>query len=460
MVISSDLEVVAANKFAKEIYGEDIIGKKCYELCYGMDKRCPKCKLLEILDGEEKKEDVAFTNFYVEDKVTIFPLTGVDCVQCMVKLDFDIDGMNKLEKKLYLSNTFLHNLILSSVDAVIAADKKGKIFIFNDVASKILGYTREEALNEVDIRDLYPGDGARDVMKKLRSKEYGGPGKLKSFRVELLTKNKEVVPVELNASIIYENGMEVATIGFFRDLRETLKMERELEEARMQLYQSSKMAAIGNLAAGVAHQLNNPLSGIILFSELLLEEDLDNHIKEDILRILENAKRCKETVKELLEFSRQPENKKFFVNINKAIDRTIFLMERHPLLKDIEIIRDYDETIPDIKCDGQQLNHVFMNIIWNAVQAMEGKGKLYVKTSRLEDNNIKISICDTGPGINEEILPYIFDPFFSTKRQGQGVGLGLSIAYRIIDAHSGKILAYNKEGGGACFEIILPIHND
>ncbi len=457
MVISPDFIIMAANKFAKDIYGEDIVGKKCYEIYYGMDKPCPKCKIIQILEGEENREEKSeFSNFYLEEKVTLFPIVGVDCEHCMVKLDFDITEMDRLEKKLHLSNTFLHNLILSSVDAVIAADKKGRIFIFNDAASKILGYKREEALTSVDIRDLYPGNGAKEVMKKLRSKDFGGPGKLKSHKVKLLTKDGELVPVELNASIIYENGVEVATLGFFRDLRETLKMERELEETRMQLYQSSKMAAMGNLAAGVAHQLNNPLSGIILFSELLLEEDIDDHIKEDLLRILENAKRCKDTVKELLEFSRQSDNKTFFVDINKVINRTLFLLEKHPLFKSIKVVRDFENNLPEIKCDLQQLNHVFMNIIWNAAQAMEGEGVLTIKTRMVpEKNMIRILFCDTGPGIPEDILPYIFDPFFSTKKQGDGVGLGLSIAYRIIEGHGGKILAYNLEDGGACFEVLL-----
>ncbi len=333
------------------------------------------------MEKKKKEPKYRIRNFYLEEEVTLFSLVGTDCDPCMVKLDFDLAQIGNLEKKLYLSNTFLHNLILSAVDAVIAADTMGRIFIFNDAASKILGYKRNEAINTVDIRDLYPGDGAREVMKKLRSKEHGGPGKLKSYRVELVAKNRELIPVELNASIIYENGVEVATIGFFRDLRETLKMERELEETRMQLYQSSKMAAIGNLAAGVAHQLNNPLSGIILFSELLLEEELDEHIKEDLRRILENARRCKDTVKELLEFSRHSDNKSYFLNINKAIDRTIFLLEKHPIFKSIQIVRSYTDGIPEIKGDVQQLNHVFMNIIWNAAQAMEGKGTLTIKTS-------------------------------------------------------------------------------
>ncbi len=458
VVISPDFKIMAANRFAREIYGEDIVGRKCYEIYYGMDKPCPRCKIPQILSGEEIEEDNPFSHFYLEHKVTFFPILGTDCEHCMVKLDFDLTEMDRLEKKLHLSNAFLYNLILSAVDAVIAADKKGRIFIFNDAASEILGYSREEALREIHITQLYPGDGAREVMRKLRSKEYGGVGKLKAYQVDLLSKKGEIIPVSLNASIIYENGIEVATIGFFHDLRESLKMEKELEETRLQLYQSSKMAALGNLAAGVAHQLNNPLSGILLFSQLIQEEEgIPPRVKEDIERIIENARRCKDTVKELLEFSRQSPNEPQFVNINNAIDKTIFLLEKHSLFKEIEIIRELDPELPPILCDIQQLNHVFMNIIWNAAQAMEGKGRLHISTFKKGGERIGIKFSDTGCGIAEKDLPFIFDPFFSTKKEGQGIGLGLSIAYRIIESHGGKIWAYNNTQGGATFEIELPI---
>ncbi len=458
VVISPNFEIIAANRFAKEIYGEDIVGKKCYEVYYGIDTPCSKCKIPKLLSGKDSPEDHLLPDFYLEEKVTFFPILDTDCKGCMVKLDFDLTAIDRLEKKLHLSNAFLYNLILSAVDAVIAADKQGRIFIFNDAASAILGYSREEALKEINIRQMYPGDGAREVMRKLRSREYGGPGKLKAYKVELLDKEGNLIPVSLNASIIYENGIEVATIGFFHDLRETIKMEKELEETRLQLYQSSKMAALGNLAAGVAHQLNNPLSGILLFAQLLLEdESISKQAKEDIQRIVENARRCKETVKELLEFSRQSTNKSDYNNINHAIEKTLFLLEKHSIFKQIEIKKSLEEEVPLVKCDIQQLNHVFMNIIWNAAQAMEGKGTLEISTFKKGKDVIGIKFTDTGCGISEDVLPFIFDPFFSTKNEGEGIGLGLSIAYRIIENHGGKIWAYNNPGPGATFEIELPV---
>ncbi|MFZ7126563.1 MAG: two-component system sensor histidine kinase NtrB [Desulfobacterales bacterium] len=380
----------------------------------------------------------------------------------MVIIDLDNSTSESLEERLRRSNAFLQNLILSSVDAVIAADMTGRILIFNDAASEISGYTPEEALTRLTIRDVYPNDGARKIMKMLRSQEFGGRGKLKSVPVEFLRKDGEVIPVSLNAAVVYEKEQEVATIGFFHDLRETLKMKKELERTQIQLLQAEKMASLGKLAAGVAHQLNNPLGGITLFARLVMEEyDLQEGAKEDIQRILRDAERCRDTVKELLEFARQTRHEMRPLDINRAISRTLFLLENQTLFQNILIERDFIEGLPSILADTQQLNHMFMNIILNAAQAMEGKGKLHLSTRLSEAGDaVVIRIADTGPGIPGEILPRIFEPFFTTKEEGQGTGLGLSLVYGIVENHGGTIQASNNDPCGTVFTIQLPLKSE
>ena len=328
----------------------------------------------------------------------------------------------------------------------------------------------EEALSSLNIRDVYPDDGAREVMRKLRSEEYGGKGKLKTYHVDVLAKSGERIPISLYASIIYEEGREVATIGFFHDLRERLRINSELEKTQLQLLQAEKMASLGKLAAGVAHQINNPLGGITLFAKLIQEEyDLEEGAQEDLRRILKDAQRCRDTVKELLEFTRQTRHLMRPHDVNEAVSRTLFLLENQALFQNIDIVKDLDALLPPVQSDIQQLNHLFMNIILNAAQAMEESGgTLDVsltdvtmdQTSPLVNDGLKpgdyieITVSDTGPGIPPDVIDSIFEPYFTTKERGEGTGLGLSVSYFIVtEQHKGTISVSTPEGGEAMLNL-------
>lgn len=371
-------------------------------------------------------------------------------------------SLKNIEQELLQSHRFLKNLIKNAVDAVIAADRKGKVILFNDAACKISGYESREVIDKLDIRQFYQGSGAKEVMAALRSDEFGGKGIVRSFRVDIKKKTGELIPISLSASIVYEDDKEVATLGFFHDLRETLKIEAELEQTRIQLIQAEKMASIGELAAGVAHQLNNPLGGITLFSQLLKEDyDLPEDALKDLERIQRDAGRCTDTVQELLKFSRQTTNETHPEDISQLLSDTLVLVEDQTLFQNIEIEKTFQEGLPAIPVDMQQIKHVFMNIILNAADAMEGEGRLSLKTfmGSLKDR-VVIEITDSGPGIEEEVLLKIFDPFFTTKEQGKGTGLGLSMAYRIVEDHGGHISARSKIGHGTIFTIELMVSPD
>jgi len=460
LIISPDFKIISIKTERSGIIEHESIGKLCYQTLYGRTSHCDNCPALKVVETLRPTMVDRITK-PSEGKVLClysYPILSGNNIDALVIFDFDFSSIETLEEKLKRSNSFLRNLILSSLDGVIAADMKGKILIFNEAAAEISGYKVEEAINSINIRDVYPGNGAKIIMMKLRSDEHGGKGKLKSYIVDVKGKNGDIIPISLNASIVYEEEHEVATIGFFHDMRETLRMKKELENAQIQILQSEKMASLGKLAAGVAHQLNNPLSSITLFSQLMLEEyNLEENARKDLTRIYKESQRCRDTVKELLEFARQTRQEMRPHNINNAILRTVFLLENQTLFHNIEIEKDLSSSLPEVYGDIQQLNHIFMNIILNAADAMEGKGKLTIKSYKsLQSDSIIIEITDTGPGIPHNVLPHIFEPFFTTKEEGKGTGLGLSLVYSMVDNHKGRIYAKSLSGKGTTFFIELP----
>jgi len=460
VVISRDLKVLSASRNATDTWGRDIAGKSCHQLFFDRTAPCKNCPAGKALHETEPASDDT-TAFLGRDRSTCFPVLSNGEIDALVMFDMDLPHLGKLEEELQQSNSFLENMLLSAADGVIAAETPtGKIIIYNDAAAEVWGYGVDEALDHLNVTDLYPGNGARDVMKKIRSDEYGGKGKVKGLHVDVRGKSGDLIPISLYASIIYEGDEEVGSIGFFHDLRERLQMEKELEKTQVQLLQAEKMASLGKLAAGVAHQLNNPLGGITLYAKLILEEyDLVDEAREDMQRILKDAERCRDTVKELLEFARQT---RYFMqphDIVEAISRTLFLLESQSLFQNITIEKDLPPSLPLLTADIQQLNHLFMNIILNAAEAMDGKGVLTVRAYlNRNEQGIRVEVSDTGPGILEEDLPRIFEPFFTTKEEGKGTGLGLSLGYRIVETHGGTINASSKLGEGTTFHIEFPLN--
>ncbi len=466
LVISPDFKILAVNNPGEGLDHSSAIGKSCHQIFYNRPEPCLTCPVQKVKETGRPALQPKTGDYADQTEIPclyVYPIFNrdghEDCIEAFVSLDFDLPAGRAFADKSRSSNALLRNLILSAVDGVIAADKKGRILIFNDIAAELFGYSVEEAMESLDIRDIYPAHNELEVMRALRSDNYGGRGKLRSYEVEVVHKNGEKIPINLNASIVYEGDKEVATIGFFHDQRGINRMKAELEKTQMQLLQSEKMASLGKLAAGVAHQLNNPLSGITLFTKLVMEEyNLEEGARKDLSRVMEDAERCRDTVKELLEFARQTKHIRRPHDINRAISRTLFLLENQSLFQNIIIDKTLDPALPPVHSDIQQLNHMFMNIILNAAQAMEGKGRLNIKTQFLpEKEQVRIEISDTGPGIPNEILSQIFDPFFTTKQEGEGTGLGLSLVYGIVQNQGGEIKARSLPGEGATFIIDLPI---
>jgi len=377
------------------------------------------------------------------------------------ELNIDISERIRMEQEIRKEHGFLSNLLDSSVDCIVATDMKGKVIFFNKAAEKLTGYKTEEVVGRFHITKFYPLEVAKDIMRKLRSNDFGGRGKLENYRTTIYGKNGEEIPVSLSASIVYEGDKELASLGIFTDLREKIKMEKKLQETQMRLLQAEKMASLGSLAAGVAHEINNPLGGILIYASLLMEEfeNEDDPRVQDLKRIVEEGTRCKEIVKSLLEFGRQAESKFEPIDINKAINDGLFFLENQALFQNIKITKHLDPALPFIQGDANQIKQVFMNMMVNAAEAMaEEGGSLTISTGVNPDgSSIYISFKDTGVGIPPEIQSKIFDPFFTTKEVGKGTGLGLSTSYGIIQSHHGNIEVESEVGKGTTFRIILPV---
>ncbi|MBI4188599.1 MAG: hypothetical protein HY529_05280 [Chloroflexi bacterium] len=233
--------------------------------------------------------------------------------------------------------------------------------------------------------------------------------------------------------------------------------EHQKEE---RLYFTGRLSTIGELASGIAHELNNPLTSVIGFSELLLNQDVPDNIREDLKTINKEAQRTAQIVRNLLTFARKHPEEKHSVNLNEVILKTLELRAYEQKVNNIQVITRFAPDLPEITANPFQLQQAFLNIIINAEYFMNqahGRGSLTATTKRI-DNFVRVSLVDDGPGIPQENLQHIFDPFFTTKEVGKGTGLGLSICHGIVTEHGGRIYAESEPGKGATFIVELPIN--
>jgi two-component system NtrC family sensor kinase len=239
------------------------------------------------------------------------------------------------------------------------------------------------------------------------------------------------------------------------------ELERALQQVRMtqeQLIQSEKLSAVGQFVAGVAHELNNPLTAVVGYSELLQNMSSDAKMRENLERISKSAHRCHKIVHSLLSFARQHAPERKLVQLHAVVDEVLEIMAYDLRTSNIRIVREFAPSLPPIMADAHQLQQVFVNIIGNARQAIEPvqrDGQIVIRTRRTGEV-VVIEFQDNGPGIKAEHLARIFDPFFTTKPVGKGTGLGLSLCYGLIQEHGGKIIARSELGKGATFAIELP----
>ncbi len=477
MVVNMDMTVDMVNQtFLREfdLTREEAVGNNCYRVRYGLDKPCKEMGNICFLEDriEEIREKGFFSvikEYETEngephfDVITLSPILNEEGeVVQILEASRDVTDRIRLEREVEKSNTFLENVIQSTVDGIVVVDTKGNVLIFNEGMERLTGYSAKDIVDRGHLSSFYDIEVAKENMRKMRSDRHGPQDKLNPTSMTVTTKDGEAIPVTLSASIIKIDGKEIGSVGVFTDMREILKMRKDLEEAHLQLVQSEKIASVGRMAAGVAHEINNPLSGIMMYAEML-KEDLGERPQQikDVEEIIDQTLRCKKIVSQLLEFSRSSVGKTSSFDLGEMIGKCLDLLVNQVLFQDIEVNTDIEPELPQMVGDMGQLQQVFTNLFINAADAMEGKGRLDINARYdFHKQRFVVRVADTGPGIPEGLRDKVFDIFFTTKQVGKGTGLGLAISQNIVNLHGGSLRFECPPQGGTVFIIELPFEFD
>ena len=461
-IISKDHRIVFMNQTLKDLLG-DHEGEVCYQALFDRDSPCP-WSIMNKLEGG----DVCFIQEYRLPKTDrIFQVRSIP-----IKLEDgstgklghlkDITETRKLELEVEefagrqraiedaANRAELGILILQDYDGVEA-----RIRYANEATSRMTGYDDVELIHK-GLADLVHPEDLDKVIQRYRLRQ---KGETLDQAYEIKMVRKDGVPITVHGSFaISTHEGKVATISFLRDITERKKGEKAL-------WRSQRLASIGRLAAEIAHEMNNPLTSVLTFCKLannILQQEpfptqRTSELRDYMSYLKSETERCANISRNLLDFSRQSEIEIRENDIHEILDKTLNILRHRAGLDEIQIQTDYAPELPFLSCDFKRLQQAFVNILWNAIEAMPEGGKLTVTTRfPQEKDRIEIRVSDTGVGIPEEDVERIFEPFYTTKAEGKGVGLGLSVAYGIIRQHQGEIHFHSEAGQGSQVTILLP----
>jgi PAS domain S-box-containing protein len=378
-----------------------------------------------------------------------------------VEIVRDITPRKTLERELRETKEFLENIMESSVDGIVTTDLKGKVTYLNRAMEEIIQFRRDEVLGVHISRFYVKGiQEARHIMDLLWKSE-----KAENYEMELKSKAGNVIAIVTSIFLLRDGDNRViGTAGIFKNITEQQRLEAELKAAQANLVEASKMRALGELVAGVAHELNNPLMASQTILHVIFNNLHENCPNKERLELIRRCNdRIQKIVEHLREFSRQEKPEFQKLDINQPIENALLITGQQLLDHNISVVKRLAEDLPEILGDSNQLEQVFLNLITNAMDAMdlvEGQKQLTIgselgKYKML--SSVAVSIKDTGAGIPPENLDKVFEPFFSTKPVGRGTGLGLSLSFGIIEAHRGKLEIKSQTGKGTEVTVILPV---
>jgi PAS domain S-box-containing protein len=361
----------------------------------------------------------------------------------------DITERKEMEKALRESEKNFRNSLYSSPLGIRIDSAEGELLYANRAILDMCGYDSVKELRETPLGKLYTPESYRQHLEREEKKRKGEP-----------------VPSEYEVSIIRKDG-EVRHLASFREkviwdgetqFQVLYQDVTELRKAQEQLQHSQLLASLGEMTAGIAHEVNNPLGSILLYSELLMVGDAPRPLKRDLKVIHDEAKRAARIMTDLLTYSRRMGSQGRRLDLHKIVKKVIEMRRYAQMVRNIKIAVDLHDEPLHVTGNSSQLTQLLMNLMLNAEEALEeSNGGSISITTRLDDDWAKISVADNGPGIPQENLQQIFYPFYTTKPTGKGTGLGLSTCYGIVTAHKGLIHAERNEMGGATFVVELPL---
>ncbi len=472
LTIDQDARIITFNRAAERITGykrEEVLHKKCYKvlrssLCKG---KCAGKRTLEtggsMFNYEATLRNKEGKKIYVD--ITTSPLRSSDNeIIGLLEIITDLTEHKRLWEKLREERDKAQQYLSVARVMIKALNREGEITLINKRGCEVLGYKEEEIIGR-NWFDLCVPEKVRGEVKKFFQKLIAGDLEVTEYYENpILTRDGEERIIAWKNTIVRNKaGDIIGSLSSGEDITERKRAEEEL-------IRSERLASVGQLAAGVAHEVNNPLAGILVYIKLLLKRYEQNKLqteetKKQLEKIGKETERCSRIIKNLLDFSRQTEVKLRPVNINKVIDATFSIIGHQISLENIRTEKKLCESLPPVLVDFDQIQQALMNIILNAAQAMPNGGDLTITTSVAKNvqigdtvrDAIRIDVGDTGVGISRENLGKLFTPFFTTKEKGEGVGLGLSVVHGIIERHHGKIEIKSNPGAGTKFSIYLGI---
>lgn len=356
---------------------------------------------------------------------------------------------NRLATKLDINQEYLSNILHSSDSAIMVIDKNEIFISWNKGAEKIFGYTEQEVLGKPSSL-LLPEDEKYKKELTYIQEEVKKSGFIKLTETERITKDGRLVSVTLNVFPLPSgNGEYTGRSVIIKDFTEVKKLQQQVD-------QSEKLAVIGQLAAGVAHEIGNPLASISSLVQILQRRTKEDFTREQLSTIKENIDRISKIVRELVDFSRPPSHEKMIIQITDVIKTALGIVKYDKRVKEVRFETELDPSLPLLNVVPDQILQVFVNILLNALDAIDGTGTIKVHSYSKKDHVI-IEIIDNGCGMNTETMENIFDPFFTTKDVGKGTGLGLSVSYGIVKKFKGDIVVSSQPGEGSTFTVKLPI---